>query len=762
MFILANMALSPVNNSSLLISKTVRVVLKFHDKDQLAVIEASPRISAGRYYFTAPFFLKLSLIETELEANILSLHESGLKQRPDVIASDEALNKKYQKSPCKCVIKRNERFSVIQALVPNFEDYELFLEAEYRNRLIREYLKKNQKDPNSNARRSVEQLIFQFLAEGSTRNSLTPYLAMRGGRGKERQQTQKLGRQNAFAKAGMKQKNGFVMQKKDKEHCQHAFQHFLKNGNTIEEAMRKMWREFYADPTLAENGEIKMVLWAKHLRPTRAQFVRWGSLYSHESVWQKQYNTQQLARLNRPLTGKANDGIIAVGQLGAIDSTTTDTEFVSVTNRLKRVGQAHRILLVDSLYGYIPGFCMGLEAASAQTVNLAILHAATNKQEWLEQLGLEDEIDANDWLSIQFGQLNADNTDARNLKNMQEQNSLGTGINYVPTHRSDMNASVESAHKMLHRAVDHKQSGTTRGKRLVRGDTRPDFLARLTVIEGIRNTARAIHYHNTRPLDIPLTLEMRHELVDKGLIVNRLNLTRMAMQQGKVHSALSDFDQLITTLGTVVKGTFTAEGVKLHRTDQKQRSFIQSVRYTSKNPFMLERFKAAKINRRGSPLNFDEDFFCNPYLASKIYYRDSHNGAVYPLVLQSNEEEKHEYTLFDYQIAMVDDAVAKHINEDKRQQQLSDLEDTIEQTNIEAERAYQDQLTSSPHISKSKITRDKKANRKQEKQLFKEGFTKDTQPEVQEKANTPPNEHEEPIILDATFDILDNLIKGSL
>lgn len=715
MNILTGMAITPVDGMSVLINTTVRVLRVNVYQDQLSVIEAAPRHRAGRLYFTAPFHLKISQINKEISANTVRLLSKGVTSRSDVIASDDALNKKYNSTPCKCVQLRNARFSVISTLIPGPEDYSLLLDSQCRNELINKYLDTNQDDNKSINRQSVQQLIFQFLAEGSTRNSLTPYLALRGGRGKERVQSKKIGRHNALTAAGIPDSHGFVMTTKDKEICEYAFRHYLLRGNTIGFALRKMWTSFYSEQEQNDNGTMTMRLFPQNKRPTRAQFVRWGGRYSNQQVWQKQYNTQQLARLDRALIGKANNGIVAVGQVGAIDSTTTDTEFVSVTNRLKRIGQAHRVLLVDSLYGYIAGFYMGIEAASATTVNLAILHAASDKTEWLGSLGLDNEIDSKDWLSIQFGRLLADNTDARNMKNMEEQNALGVGIAYVPTHRSDLNAVVETAHKSLHRIVDHKLPGTTRGKRLERGDTRPDALARMTIIEGVRETARAIHFHNTCALDVSLTLEMRRELVEQGLTVNRLNLTRMAIQQGKVHASITDFNELICTLGTPVQGTFTAEGVKLHRTDTSQRTFFEPIRYISKDSEMLMRFREAKTNRRGSPLNFDAEFFCNPYFPKKIFYRNIHSGKVYPLVMESNEVESDEYTLADYLSMMDDDAVYQFITKDQKQQQLSELEQKFEQSTNRAEAEYNLALKSSPPIPKSRISRDKKENRKQEK-----------------------------------------------
>lgn len=718
MTILPGMGLSPIDNQGLLINRTMRVLYANVHLNKLIAIEIEPKSSKGRLYFTCPKMFLFTDVVQEIKAHSIKLLLEGIKLRPDVLASDEALNKKYRANPCKAVLKRKERYKLIESLVHNIEDQPLLFDHQTREELVDEIIKTIVGASSKKLlKKHIQQLIYQFFAEGATLNALTPYFASRGGRGKERVQLNKLGRQNAPTKAGIEGQKGFLMEDADKKICGFAFRNYLIWGRTCEHALRKLWSNFYSFEEQDDAGKTQSKLLPKNLRPSRSQFERWGSKESGQEAWQKEFNKQQLARLDRALLGTSNSQIYSVGQVGAIDSTTTDTEFVSVTDRLKRIGLATRMLVVDSLHGYIPGFYMGLEAASAATVKLALLHAMSDKTEWLKFLGLVD-MNPDDWLPIRFGNHICDNTDVRNQINITELNDLGIGLKYVPTHRSDLNAIVETSHHSLHRLIDHLLPGTTRGKRLHRGDARPDLGARMTPLEGIRETTKAIHFYNTMPLDIPITLEMRRDIIDKGLTINRLNLTRLAIQKGNLHVSLISREQAITTLATAIQGTFTAKGVKLHRTDKSERAFIEPIRYISRHPSMISKFQEAKTNRRVSPIHHDATFLYNPYQPNEIHYQDIHSGELFKLDIESPDYESNEYTIPDYLAAMQHDAVHKHFVEEVKEQLHTNFENELENTLNDIENEYAVVAEKSPPIAKSKITREKNKNRKDERALM--------------------------------------------
>lgn len=720
MNIFPGMAIKPIDNLSMLISNTCRILKVDRGNDKLIITSMEPQRSNRNYYFTAPRQVKLSLVEQEISSStypaIVLLNE-GIRSRPDVIASDDALNAKYKANPCDAVVKRAERFAIIEALIPDGYTHEALLDCDLRTEFVLAYLLRAGPVKNLTVLKKITmRYIFQFLAEGSTRNALTPYLHTKGGRGILRNYTRKVGKPNTPTIAGKPGREGFIMTEQDKQYCGYANRNYLTKGMTIKHAYNLMCASFYAASEQDSTGQISELLLPQHKRPTLRQFNLWGPIYGGKTSLHTRFNKQQLARLDRPLIGKANERVHAVGQLAAIDSTTTDVELVAMDNRLERIGQAHRILVVDARYGYIAGFSMGIDSPSAATVNLAMLHASTNKSEWLRNLGLADEINPDDWLAIEFGKYIADNTDARNKAIITQVTDMGGGLMFVPVARSDLNSIVETKHRSLHALVDHKQVGTTRGKRLQRGDVKPDLTARLTIMDAIRDVTRAIHEFNTLPLtNITPTLEMRRAILDRGLTLNRLNLTRMDIEQGKLYTCHIPFEESVAKYGVPIKGTFTASGVKLHRPDKEVKTFIRPVRYISNDPYILEIFQRAKMDRRSGAHVYDADFFHNPFAMQKIYYRDVNTGNTYTLTMDEWDGEYLEYSLHDYLYFDDKDNLRKFDDQEVKQQRIAKLDANLEKTKVSAEAEYETALVSSAPIPKSRISADKRENRMREK-----------------------------------------------
>lgn len=264
---------------------------------------------------------------------------------------------------------------------------------------------------------------------------------------------------------------------------------------------------------------------------------------------------------------------------------------------------------MDVKTNYIPGFYCGIDSPSAKTVNLAFLHAMSDKQAWLDHLGLDTPVE--DWIPICFTSAIADNTDLRCQAVHDQLQKIGTKLMHVPVARSDLNAGVEAGHHTLHRMVDHNMEGTTYGRKRERGEAAADESACLTILDGIRETARAVHAHNTMPLDMEPTLEMQRD----GVEMTRVGLVRWYLSQGKVARSKLSLEECRSQLLPICRGTFTKHGVRLLRDDKGDaRVFIHRLRYVSAAPYLLSKFLEAKIHgRRDGRNHFDADFRYDPY-----------------------------------------------------------------------------------------------------------------------------------------------------
>lgn len=723
--IIPGTAIEAKNNSKIL-NGLFRVLLINEINDQVVVIAALPKRSKGRLYFVGPKIVSLNSLDEEISQLKLHILTGGITPRPDVLASDDELDKKYFRKGqtiSKARALRDRKYALIAPLVENIEHRVLLFDNQVRAELILKRANEVKSDKCSLARtiKNIGELLNQFLAEGSTKAALTPYFASKGGRGKERIQKRKLGRKNAPTKNGGQDLAGFVMTDKDKDICGFAWRNYYIRGNTISKALRKMWREFYSNIAIDEHGNSASKLKPAHERPTATQFETWGKARSPgQDSWKKQQTQFNLNRLDRVLFGTSDQDIISVGQRGAVDSTSIDVELVSVTNRLKRIGSAHRILIVDSLFNYISGFYLGLEAPSAQTVGLAFLHSMTDKTEWLNWLGLSDQ-DPDNWIPIRYGLVTADNTDARCDEIIEKLDSIGTGLMFVGVARSDLNSAAETTHHVLHRMVDHNLHGTTHGQRHERGEDYPDYLARHTVLEAIRETARSIYLRNTIELDIQPTLEMQRELIDKGIKLTRANLTRWKINQGKCTTSLLSLDEARIKLLIPIRGTFTQHGIKLLRPDRgNKREFIESIRYISKHPTIIKRILKSKVNReRMEAESFDDNFLHNPYKPTEIFYRDIYSGELIKLDLATKDNDlPYECSLPDIIELYDKNATYLHNVRNSRDEALSELEYAQELTKQSASAEYHQILQSQKRPpSKSSLKRDKKANRQQEKEI---------------------------------------------
>lgn len=720
-----------VKSSSDILDSMVRVLHINSNENMALVIPILPKSSGKRLYFVGPKAVSLDQLNQEVNEHKLRILQRGVTPRTDVLATDDELDKKYLRSGQKMSIpreKRAQRYALIKPLVESHENRVLLFDPQVRHKKI--VKRANEIHDNSCSKertvKKLEEILNQYFAEGSTPNALTPLSATQGGRGKEKKQKSKLGAKNTPTQNGEENKSGFIMSDQDKDNCGFGWRNYYIRGTSVAKALRKMWREFYSEISVTDNGKATYKLNGLNDRPSRTQFETWGKKRSpgHES-WKKQLSKFNLNRLGRVLFGTSVSDVIGVGQRGAVDSTSIDIELVSVANRLERIGSAHRILIVDSLYGYISGFYLGLEAPSASTVGLAFLHSLTDKTEWLKWLGLDDQ-SVDDWIPIRYGTVLADNTDLRCQDVVDKLASIDTGIKYVGVARSDLNAPAEISHHILHRMVDHNMKGTTYGQRHERGEEHASILARNTVIESIRESARAIHLHNTIELDIHPTLEMRRDLLDKGIKLTRANLIRWKINQGKCFTSLISEDEARIKLLIPINGTFTQHGVKLLRPDTgKKREFIEPIRYVSNHSLIVERVIKAKMGRaKVHAESHDDTFLHNPYQPTEIYYKHLHTGELIRLDLATKDTDlPYECSLPDVVDLMKRDSLYSFEVKNSRDFELSELEHRQEQTNLEAESAYYEvisQLEKPP--SKASLKRNKKENRQHEKEQYMYGM----------------------------------------
>lgn len=633
--------------------------------DLLVLIAIAARESMGRRYFTGPVRRSYAQVQALLDPARPQLVTRDMVLRPETLLTDDDLRKKYPRKDEQEPVALTTitlRWRMIQPLVDD-ADKELLFDVSTRNVLVAARAQEIVNDPElrsaltsavragkakrghkvdtspaalkGRVSRELLRLLNQFWAGGSVRGALVGFTPRCGSRGKPRRAGQvKRGAPNRATRSGKLDQQGLNVEQ-DSEHAKiikFAFDTWVVRGTTVSAALHQMWDDFYSVVVQQPDGSTKRE-WLPHWqRPTRSQFEYWGQKESPGmTAWRRQLPPDKFDRSYRALIGAATDDVYGVGQRGAIDSTPPDLHLVRAVDRLARVGGAHRIIVVDSMFGYIPGLYMGFEPPSSTTVRLALFNAwDPDKAAWLTDLGL-DELPAEDFIPMWFSNLMADNTDLRSAEIMACGNCINTNIHFIPKRRSDRNPLAEAGHHTLHRLVDHRLAGTTFGQPTQRGEVPATDRARYTMMEAIREVVRAIYVHNTAELQDNRPLRLRLN----GVAPTRVAMTREYIRLGKVARALHAVDFARRHLLPRHPGTFTAQGVRLHRRlDSTKVEFIGHIAYVSDHPILTRWCEEARRGGKLDPDYFRADFIVNPYRPRHIWYLDLATGEIIELSIK--------------------------------------------------------------------------------------------------------------------------------
>lgn len=655
MSLIPGTVLTPVADREAMLSEPHLILSVDKLLDRVVIIPIAPKQSKGRTYFRSYKVVSYQELDAELDLGNPRLATSAFKPRAVTCGTDEDIDARFaagKSGGSSTARKLKRRWSLIEGLVCGPEKELLFYE-EHLPELVRKHAamiashpqfnelyaskcrtrpRASKKDPGQKRLERIEteirQLLNQYWAGGSFRGALTPLAEKHGNPGERRKAgALKRGHPNLAGRNGAKESGGpaGINVTPGSTHAaiiQFCWDTHVVRGKTSGYARRMMYNEFYSTTVVQPDGSTSKEWVPAHQRPTASHFEYWGAQRDPSAAaWRRQLPQGAYEKLFRAIQGAVTDDVYSVGQRGAMDSTPPDIQLVSALNRLDRIGGAHRIIVADTLgEGYIPGFYLGFDAASAETVKLAAYTAQMGTEEWrewLELLGLDTEIAAEDFIPITFSNLWADNTDLRSDEIMECLHAVETNIHYIPTRRSDMNSRVEADHRGLHALADHKRPGTTFGKKTERGEQAAVFRARMTMMEVIRDNVRAHHRWNTMPLDKALPLGM------KGVEPTRLAITRELIRTGRIARPALPPELAIRVLLPKIAGTFTESGVRLHMlTSGQQKTYIGRVIFTSKHPLIEQWCSLARQGGRRDPGFFEHMFTINPMIPTRIWFTD--------------------------------------------------------------------------------------------------------------------------------------------
>lgn len=523
-----------------------------------------------KYYYAGGFQrAKLSDLREWLSAGLIQ--QCNLEFPTFWMMSDEQLcdrfsGKKADDGRPSALVIRDFKWSLIEPIVPppwgtgTTPPNVSFLDGLVKDRALAAIVSAGQ----------VYDALHRFYAFCYLKNSLLPgRLGRCGNPGQKRVgKNSKLGRKNTAAKLGDEGRRGLMLTHADIQNIEDAFQ-FIGPGTTTRDAYDLMGKMFYKSGEKLQHGVLMPVLFEPHLRPTYEEFKYRGAQASPdggaarrimgEGTWLKD---------RRPLSGRASDGIIAIGQTGSVDASPIDVHNVSATNPCQSIGVGRAVVVRDIVSGLVTGWALSVNNPKAEDAKLAILRAAESKAKQLEKYGLD--FPESDFPSIFFSKFHSDNGELRCKDAMLTIGDELKRINeYIPAGRADLNSVSETGHQTRHKTLDSKLPGATFGRQRNRGETPPIENAVLSRHAYMRLMIDWVHWYNVRT-QLPLTeipAEMQRDFTSRGEEVprNRLGVFKWAVANGYVIGRPLPSDHLRAHLLPRFKATLRRDGIILHR-----------------------------------------------------------------------------------------------------------------------------------------------------------------------------------------------------
>lgn len=467
-------------------------------------------------------------------------------------------------------------------------------------------------------------------------NALLPAWGECGSAGSMKFCASKCGRPSRQAAAGGMSARGFVLTATARDQLIAGWKKY-RSGKTAYKAFLLTSAEYWpGDKTISGRDGCSYLLAPAHKRPTFAQFRRAAEKEDLNTARSRM--TEREYRLTaRPLSGKASDGVIAVGQVGWIDSTSEDQTPVSSMSRVKVLPSSLRTILLDVRSTYLLGVHSGYEHPSTMTALLAILNGCSSKVAFCARYGVTITEDL--WHSRMPKRIRGDNGELKSERGITTLNQSECAVEFVRSYGADLKGPVEAGHHTLHRRADHLAAGSTKGRHRQRGETRREDAACRTHFENMPFLIRSIlFYNNEEPVPELLTMDMRRD----GVAPTRKAIYEWLVRQGYEASEPTDLQMLRTRCLPRISARILRDGVHLVDpcdTHRPQR-LIPQLRYTSASLVRSGLCEKAGKGVRVCEVGID------PNVPDRCFL--DHRGTLLELELRSGDPRSTQLTLYEH------------------------------------------------------------------------------------------------------------------
>ena len=577
-----------------------------HDGDDLVWLIGLPRMSKARSsqrksYAPGPYSKRLSeLLEPLAEIRI---HVLKLQPDPKMSMKDEdrlaaCVKEQHRESLGKALEDRDTRYDAIKPLVRvagsavSLSLTVILEDASFGNRLAA------RADEIKVAKSTLYNWLHRYLAGGCQKNALLSNYDRCGNPGQAKVQKRKLGRGTRLFKQGLVPTRGYALSEQDKERLAWGYR-LVDHSMRPRDAYLVTCATHWAEHVLDDFGQVRAVLFEKYLRPTFAQFMRWGKKLSEKTVMQMLLGPTKWRQETASQGGSEQDSVAAVGQQSMFDGTTTDVYLVSYRSRLKKLPPMTRLILKESRLGLIYGLYCGWEPASPQTALLAILHGAMPcKVEWAQRFGVVIPKGAIPGLLARTHL--ADNGELKAAKATEAEEQFGFGLDCTPTMSGDRKGGIETQHHSDHAHLDKRLPGATHGKQRARGEDHPAIAALWNYYEYMAELIKYVVWHNTVQEDPDLAPDDML-LADPPIKPTRVNIYQWLTNRRMNASLAVDYEALRAFTLPDVDAVIRKNGIYLEAKVHGRKMLLPRLRYTSAD--LAATGLLSQVKQSGTPIH---------------------------------------------------------------------------------------------------------------------------------------------------------------
>ena len=550
----------------------------------------------------------------------------------------------------------------------------------------------------------VEQALFRYMLGDCEKNALLPHWGNCGIPGSTKFCSSKPGRPNVEAAKEKDNKalRGFHCSAADRQKLHAGWVRYKKKGVSVYRAYLSTIEEYYAKSVTYVGPGTKIVdPLSPNERPTEAEFRDHGPRGCPElSAARINLGEIEYQQNERPLKGRARDHIVAVGQVGWLDSTPEDQNLVSSASRLKMLPTSHRTMVVEARSEYILGIHAGFEKSSTMTGLMALLHAASSKVDWCARYN--EDIKEDDWLQFMPRRVRGDNGDVKSDEGIATLLASEVSLEVVRAWWASHKGPVESKHKVLHRNADHLSAGTSHGRQRTRAEARPDESSCLTFCEKMPTLIRAILKHNNEDL-VPhlLTMEMRRDPSSPDL---KLKPTRKAIflwlvENGYVVSEPPNLDLLRAKCLPRFKASIDGGSVRVFDPRYPETRLIPELQYWS------QWLHDSGLTTRGRKKVIDCEIHLDPTYPSEAWLNVE---GMHRLELRTADPLMKEVTLCDWLAITDDDSLVKFLHRGDKHKSDATHFASARTANEEAQAAKDAELAAAAELPTKKSRRENK------------------------------------------------------